>query len=107
MYLPIVHLWKSDILDLCKEIEVSDEVLLSSQRADPECGRPQELADIPITLIDEFAKTKTNEFFDSLSNTLDIAQKKYLETLYQSNLFKSHLPERKSFEKILHNDKIR
>ncbi|MBI5153103.1 MAG: hypothetical protein HZA36_01450 [Parcubacteria group bacterium] len=94
VYFPIVHLWKSEILNLCKEIGVPEEVLISSKRADPECGRPQELADIPTELIDKFAQTKTNELTDSLLDALDVAQKKYLESLYQSNLFKSHLPER-------------
>jgi len=95
VYLPIVHLWKSEILELCKEIGVPEEVLLSSQRADPECGRPQELADIPIELLDLFAKTKTGELPDSVLLTLNSAHKTYLETLYLSNFFKSRLPEKK------------
>lgn len=90
-FMPIVGLWKSDVLKLCAYIKVPDEVLASSRRADPACGRPQELADIGIERIDAFLKAKLGLIPDA---GLDADELAYLESLYRANEFKATLPHR-------------
>jgi NH3-dependent NAD+ synthetase len=92
--LPIVSFWKSEILDLCRQVGVPDEIVSSSLRADPACGRPQELAEIPIEDIDLFLKVKVADLPQSELFKLGSQKIEYLEKIYEYNSFKKDLPVR-------------
>lgn len=91
-FLPIAGLWKSEVVALCEHIGVPEEMILSSRRADPACGRPQKLADIPIALLDAFLQSKTDKSKKNALHGLSRAQISYLEKLYAQNAFKKTLP---------------
>lgn len=93
-YLPIAGLWKSDVMQLCSLIGVPEEVLASSRRADPDCGRPKELAEIPLELIDVFLKVRIGVLAaESLTSCgLEPAQIAYLDKAYKGNKWRTGLP---------------
>lgn len=90
-FLPIVGLWKSEVMELCDYIGMPDEITASSRRADPDCGRPAELAEIPLELIDVFLKSKLG-----MRSTRGLSKKQvsYLEQVYSANNFRNSLPVR-------------
>ncbi len=89
-FLPLMDLWKYEILELCQHIGVAPEVIESSSQADPRCGRPEELAQIPFLEVDRFLMEKIgiNDEVASISSE----QKEYLEDLYRQGSFKRYLP---------------
>ena len=91
-YLPIVGVWKTDIMDLCKVIGVPEEVTASSRRADPNCGRPQALAEIPLESVDVFLKVRTGVLGATALGALTSAQVEYLDEAYTANRFRTLLP---------------
>lgn len=91
-YLPIVGVWKTDVMELCKLIGVPDEVTASSRRADPNCGRPQSLAEIPLELVDIFLKVQVGVLEKSGLAALTDAQVSYLNEAYAANRFRTTLP---------------
>lgn len=92
LYLPIAGLWKCEVLDLCEQVGVPEEILASSRRADPECGRPVELANIPLAAIDHFARKRLSGSEVAPDGLLNEAQRDYLEAIYQRNRFKTEIP---------------
>lgn len=88
-FLPIVGVWKSDVMKLCKYVGVPTEITESSRRADPDCGRPAELAEIPLERIDIFLKAKLK--LRSMRG-LTRAQITYLEHVFEANNFRHGLP---------------
>jgi NH3-dependent NAD+ synthetase len=88
---PLAGLFKSDVLALCEYVGVPQEIIDSSKEADPECGRPEELARIPFEAADLFAKEKIGLVAPQTA-PLDDAQRAYLEALYIRNHFKKELP---------------
>lgn len=96
-YFPIVGLWKSEVLELCEYTGVPDEITASSRRADPACGRPEKLVDIPLALIDAFLKVQEGELSQKTLNVLSTAQLSYLEMLFAQNEFKKSLPTKGPF----------
>ncbi|MBX9670113.1 MAG: hypothetical protein K2X93_21110 [Candidatus Obscuribacterales bacterium] len=93
-YLPIVGLWKSDVMELCKLVGVPEEVIESSRRADPDCGRPAELAEIGLENIDLFLKVQIGLLGSEALETFSAPQIEYLERAYKTNRFRSSLPVR-------------
>jgi len=91
-YLPLAGLWKSDVMELCKIIGVPEEVTSSSRKADPDCGRPAELAEIPLELIDTFLKVRVGAMAAEAISALSEQQVRYLDGLYTANRFKHNLP---------------
>jgi NH3-dependent NAD+ synthetase len=91
-YLPLAGTWKSDVMELCKIIGVPDEITSSSRKADPDCGRPAELAEIPLELIDTFLKVKVGTVAAEAISALSEEQVRYLDGLHKANQFKQHLP---------------
>lgn len=89
-FLPLAGLWKHEIMDLCKYVGVPDEIIQSSLRADPACGRPEKMAAIPFKTVDDFLRVK----IEAAENLPDFTpgQEEYLEDVYRSNLYKKHLP---------------
>jgi len=82
-YLPLVHVYKSDVLRMCAEAKIPSEIIQSSLKADPDCGRSPEMAEIPIYLIDNHIRGE---------DVLSPAQKSYINSIIQYNSFKSGLP---------------
>lgn len=93
-YLPIVGLWKTEVMELCDTLLVPSEITESSRKADPDCGRPAELAEIGLERIDVFLKVKVGLLGVEALRTFESAQIEYLERVYQSNKFRSGLPVR-------------
>jgi NAD+ synthase len=91
---PLAGLWKSQVMELCEAVGVPQEITQSSRQADPACGRPQEMADIPFSQVDLFLQAKVGERPERELLQLDENQLKYLECVYQRNQFKRHLPLR-------------
>jgi lincosamide nucleotidyltransferase A/C/D/E len=93
-YLPLAGLWKSEVMELAAVVGVPVEVLASSRRADPECGRPQEMADIPFETVDGFLQVRVGEWPESDLAGLPAAAIAYLDSVYRRNGFKAGLPLR-------------
>lgn len=89
-HLPLLGLWKSEIIAFGEEVGVPEEILASSRRADPVCGRPAELAQIPFEVVDAFLKVKIREMI--VPPEIDVVQKAYLESLYSQHHYKGQLP---------------
>lgn len=85
-FLPIVGVWKSDVMRMCEALGVPEEIMASSRRADPDCGRPEEMAEIPFELIDAFLTGDASGLTD--------AQRAYLTQVVERNAFKRTLPIR-------------
>ena len=93
-YLPLVGTWKSDVLALAAFVDVPEEIIASSLRADPDCGRPQELAEIPFEKVETFLKVRYGEALDAQLSTLTLGQLQYLDAIHRHNVFKATLPIR-------------
>lgn len=93
-YHPLAGLWKTDVMELCDLVGVPRAITDSSRQADPACGRPPEMADIPFARVDLFLQVKTGQRPPSDLAALDEPQRAYLESVYQRNQFKKHLPLR-------------
>ena len=91
-YLPIIGIWKTDIMQLCSLIGVPEEVMASSRRADPDCGRPAELAEIPLEQIDIFLKARIGALGENALDSLTSAQIAYLDKAYKANRWRTGLP---------------
>lgn len=91
-YLPIIGIWKTDIMQLCSLIGVPEEVMASSRRADPDCGRPTELAEIPLELIDVFLKVRIGLLSEDALTALTSPQVAYLDKAYKGNKWRAVLP---------------
>jgi NH3-dependent NAD+ synthetase len=88
--MPLAGLWKSEVMALCNFIGVPSEIMQSSRRADPDCGRPPEMAEIPLELIDLFLRA--NPGSASVRRLLTPAQIAYLTSVRDRNAFKRALP---------------
>jgi NH3-dependent NAD+ synthetase len=93
-YLPLAGLWKSEVMELAAFVGVPAQILESSQRADPLCGRPPELAEIKFQAVDRFLQHKLGERPAANLDGLTEGQLKYLEEIYSRYRFKSALPLR-------------
>ena len=94
-YLPLVNIWKTEVLDLCRLIGVPEPILESSLRADPDCGRPPELAEIPIWKIEMYLRRYiANETDFQWGGILSPAEVYYLRNMVARNSFKKTLPVR-------------
>lgn len=91
---PLAGLWKSEVMELCTAVGVPEEITQSSRQADPPCGRPQAMADIPFSQVDLFLQTKVGERPERELLQLEETQLKYLESVYERNQFKRKLPFR-------------
>ena len=52
-YYPILNVFKTEVITACNMLGIPDEIINSSRKADPNCGRPQEMADIELEEIDK------------------------------------------------------
>ncbi len=93
-FLPLAGFWKSEVMALAEMVGVPEEILLSSQRADPGCGRPEEMAAIPFETVDLFLKVRVGERPESDLSGVPSPTVEYLESVYRRNQFKIHLPLR-------------
>ena len=91
-FLPLAGVWKSDVMELCSLAGVPKPITDSSRRADPDCGRPTELAEIPLELIDVFLKVKEGGAKRKTLKAMTPEQIKYLDGVYSVNQFRRHLP---------------
>jgi NH3-dependent NAD+ synthetase len=91
---PLAGLWKSEVMELCAKVGVPVEITGSSKRADPDCGRPVEMAEISFADVDLFLRTKVGERPVEELSQLDARQVEYLEGVYRRNRFKNELPYR-------------
>jgi NH3-dependent NAD+ synthetase len=90
--LPLSGLWKHQVMELCEYVGVPEEIIASSRHADPECGRPQELADIPYGVVDGFLCEKLGLTVGGGLGRASVEQSDYLEALYAKYSYKSRLP---------------
>jgi 3-hydroxybutyrate dehydrogenase len=88
---PLIKLWKSQVMTLCEYLSVPGEITASSRRADPDCGRPAELAEIPLELIDVHCKVLTGELPEEALSQLTSSQQRYLGRIVEYNRFKGDL----------------
>jgi len=91
-FLPLANVWKSDVMALCDLAGVPQAVTASSRHADPDCGRPQALAEIPLETIDLFMKVVCGEKAVNALETLTQGQIDYLARVVAQNEFKRLLP---------------
>ena len=83
-----VHVWTHGT----GQSDLADEILRSSRRADPACGRPQELADIGLERIDQFIMVKIGDLTADALSDFNEDEIEYLERVYSDNRFKASLP---------------
>ncbi len=88
-YRPLKLVWKSDVLKMSAEVGVPADIIASSLRADPDCGRPQELAEIPYKTIEQYLMLK--EGLCTACGDITIEQLAYLDYVYARNTFKRYL----------------
>ncbi len=93
-FLPIVGLWKTEVLELCELAGIPGPIAASSRNADPDCGRPRELSEIPIELIDTYLQIRTLERKVGDIALLSKAQIDYLDGIRAYTIFKARLPIR-------------
>ena len=79
-------------MELCAYVGIPQAILESSKRADPECGRPQTMADIPFAVVDGFLRAKIANKDPKKSTNIAQDQLEYLENNYKSHSFKKNLP---------------
>lgn len=91
-YLPIVGVWKSQVQRLCEEVGVPAAIVASSRRADPDCGRPKELAEIPFEGIEALLRARLGEAPSPAP--LSREHTEYLDGIIARNAFKARLPLR-------------
>jgi len=91
-YLPLAGLWKSEVMELCEAVGVPEEILESSRRADPDCGRPVEMAQIPFAIVDRFLRVRIGDRPEGELEALSEGQLTYLDGIYRRNRYKSRLP---------------
>lgn len=91
-FLPLGNLWKHEIMEMCKWLDIPEEIIASSSVADPECGRPIKMAMIPFEQVDRFLQLKLGLIPDAHELKLTQDQIDYLDRVYQSHLYKQHLP---------------
>ncbi len=94
--LPLNGVWKSEVLKCCELIGIPAAITDSSRRADPDCGRPQEMAEIPIEVIERFLKAKEKKGDQEKPVKLvGVAKEQlvYLEKIYSRNYYKLCLPD--------------
>lgn len=90
--LPLAGLWKSQVMELCDYVGVPAEITDSSRRADPECGRPEKMSDIPFEVVDIFLQVKQGIIDDERISQIAPEQYDYLEEIYAKNSYKVNLP---------------
>lgn len=93
-YMPLSRIWKSDVVTLCEQLGVPKEITDSSRRADPDCGRPEELSEIPLEKIDLYLKIQEGLLPPSELTTLTAQQVDYLAHVVEQNQHKQFLPTR-------------
>lgn len=91
-FMPLAGLWKHEVMELCDFVGVPGEITESSKRADPECGRPEKMADIQYEAVDRFLQEKLSLPIDESLFEPSAEQRKYLEAVYEQNSYKSKLP---------------
>ncbi|MEK9151922.1 MAG: hypothetical protein AAB692_00995 [Patescibacteria group bacterium] len=91
-FLPLVGVWKSEVMELCRLGGVPKEITDSSLRADPDCGRPSEMAEIPFADVEKFLRRSA--FGRQPISGLNQAQTDYLWGILRYNAFKKKLPLR-------------
>ena len=91
-FLPLANVWKTEVMELCTHLGVPAEVVASSRRADPDCGRPKELAEIPLELIDLYLKVCNGVLAQPALANLTADQITYLDHVVELNRFKQYLP---------------
>lgn len=91
-YLPLAGVWKTEVMELCADIGVPSEIIDSSRQADPDCGRPVEMAEIELALIDTFLRVREGELNEEALAALVPAQVEYLDHVLSVNRFKRFLP---------------
>ena len=92
--LPLAGVWKSDVLKCCEWIGVPTTITDSSRRADPDCGRPQEMAEIPMEIVERFLKVKSGLKKPRHLRGITKDQRAYLEKMYSQNVYKLSLPDK-------------
>src|SRR5262249_31372225 len=94
--LPLICRWpgsgKSEVMELAEQVGVPKAILQSSRRADPACGRPQEMAEIPFEIVDRFLQVQMGERSKADLAGLEPECLAYLEGVYRRNRFKADLP---------------
>ena len=91
-YLPLAGVWKTEVMQLGQKVGIPVEILSSSRKADPDCGRPQEQSEIPLELIDVFLRESEKQQGVGDFSALSEQQVQYLKRVRESNQWKRHLP---------------
>ncbi|CAN5750397.1 hypothetical protein BH11PAT2_BH11PAT2_01600 [soil metagenome] len=91
-FFPLAGLWKHEVMELCDFIGIPEEITASSKRADPECGRPEKMADIQYEAVDRFLQEKRGAAVDTSLDEPSPEQREYLENVYAQNSYKADLP---------------
>ena len=85
---PIANVWKSDVMLLGKYLGFPDKIMQSSRKADPTCGRTQEMVDIGIERTDLFFKIKLGLEPEAKLADFSKNEAKSLNGWYKRNTFK-------------------
>ncbi len=86
---PIRSLWKTDVMDICSELEVPAIAIENAQLPDCLCGRA-ELAAQNITLVDDILRNKIDFSKHSLETIMQVQD--YIQSTKSDNSFKKRVP---------------
>jgi NH3-dependent NAD+ synthetase len=81
-FLPIVNVSKTDVLNFCAEVAVPQNIIDSSRKADPDCGRPKEMAELSLGFIDQWLEAACQMQGSFPNGKL---KNKYLEQIFKQN----------------------
>lgn len=90
--LPIVNVWKTTVIDLCRYLAVPEFIIEGSCMVDERCGRCKQMVDIGYEKMDLFAQVMVGELPEVALNRLDKKELEYLRALYDSSQFKNEIP---------------
>lgn len=91
--LPIVHLWKSEVLACCRYLGLPPEMVHESRCADNECGRPAWMAE-ELEAIDHLLMIAAGELDPKAGEAIRPDLKRRVQELLTTNGFKGAIPYR-------------
>jgi NH3-dependent NAD+ synthetase len=89
---PLLDWWKADVMAAAETLAVPGSIVASSHAADPDCGRPAEMAEVGLSKIDWFVRCEWSGQRWRLGEHVSEAEAAYLRGIQGYNGFKARLP---------------
>ncbi len=91
--LPIVSLYKSEVLEICEFVGCPKEMIDGSRAPDPNCGRYEDYTKIGLEKIDQYLNLLLqNKTIENAENEGEQKDFEFVKRLYEKNMYKKNLP---------------